>query len=488
MTQIIVDPMNRVEGDLAVEARISGDQVEEAYVKGTMFRGFERMMVGKRPIDCLVLCCRICGVCSGSHSTAGSAALRAALGADMPPNAYLVRNIVLGTETLMSHLTHFYFLFLPDLINQKYRGHPTYPELVARFRPFTGSSYRRALKARRSPLEIMGLFAGKWPNTLALHPGGVTSCLDISHLTRGLGILREFRDFVETIFLGCELPVWLAIQSEADLAAWLEVPRHAASDLGLLLGCLEEMGIGALGKSCGRFLSVGAYELSEGGHWLAPGYFADGERFPLDLSAITEEQAYSFYNGNGEARHPQEGITEPAPDKAGAYSWTKAPRYFGQPVEVGPLARLLVAKDPLTCDLFRRRGAGVLNRTLARLHEMVMLLGKLEEWMMGIDPKQPFYLRPRGFYGPEGVGLAEAARGSLSHWVTISEGRTLSYQVVTPTAWNSSPRDHNGTAGPMEQALTGVTVEDPTNPVELSHIVRSFDPCLSCSVHTIKTR
>jgi Ni,Fe-hydrogenase I large subunit len=488
VTQIVVDPFNRVEGDLAVEAHLSAGQVVEALLKGTMFRGFEHIMVGQRPIDALVLCCRICGICSCSHSTAGSAALRAAMGAEMPPNAYLVRNIVLGTEILMSHLTHFYFLYLPDFINQKYRAYPHYQELVERFRPFSGSSYRRALKARRSPLEIMGLFAGKWPNTLALQPGGVTSCLDISHLTRGLGILREFRDFIETNFLGCELAKWFGVRSAADLEAWRGEPQQARSDLGLILGCLQELGIGALGKGCGRFLSFGAYELPEGGHWLRPGYWADSESFPLDLEAITEETAFSYYEGNGSGRHPQEGLTEPAPDKQGAYSWAKAPRYFGQPVEVGPLARLLVEGEPLVSDLVRQRGPSVFARTLARVHEMLMLLAKLEEWMKRIDPREPFYLRPRGYYGRRGVGLAEAARGSLGHWISIAEGRVANYQVVAPTAWNASPRDGQGTPGPIEQALCGVGVEEAANPVELSHIVRSFDPCLSCTVHALKVR
>jgi hydrogenase large subunit len=486
MTQIIVDPFNRVEGDLAVEARLAGGAVEEALLKGTMFRGFERIMVGQRPIDTLVLCCRICGICSGSHSTAGSSALRAALGAEMPPNAYLVRNIVLGTETLMGHLTHLYFLFLPDFINPKYAGHPCHQELVERFKPFTGSSYRRALKARRSPLEIMGLFAGKWPNTLALHPGGVTSCIDISHLTRGLGILREFRDFIESCFLGGSLEEWLALESNAALEAWCQEPAHARSDLGLILHCLGEMGIGALGNSCGRFLSFGAYEQPEGGHSLPPGYWADWERFPLDLTAISEDITCAYYADGTAARHPQEGVTEPDLDKRGAYSWAKAPRYFGQPVEVGPLARLLVAGNPLLTDVVRQRGVTVMARSLARLHEMVLLLERLEEWMKRIDPRQPFYLRPSGYYGPTGVGLTEAARGSLGHWISIAEGRVTNYQVITPTAWNASPRDADGNPGPIEQALAGVAVEDPGNPVELSHIVRSFDPCLSCTVHVIK--
>jgi hydrogenase large subunit len=404
----------------------------------------------------------------------------------MPPNGYLVRNVVLGTETLMSHLTHFYFLYLPDLINHKYRGHPRYDELVGRYRPFAGSSYRRALKARRSPLEIMGLFAGKWPNTLALQPGGVTSCLEMSHLTRGLGILREFRDFVESYFLGCEVGEWREVRSAAALEAWLEEPRHAQSDLGLVLKCSDELGISGLGGSCGRFLSFGAYELAEGGHWLAPGYWAASERWPLDLEAISEETACSYYNGNGGPRHPREGHTEPQADKEGAYSWAKAPRYFGQPVEVGPLARLLVAGDPLISDVVHRRGISVYARSLARLHEMIMLLDKLEEWMMHIDPRQPFYIRPQGAYRPSAVGLAEAARGCLGHWINIAEGRISNSQVVTPTAWNASPRDGSGTPGPIEQALAGVGVEDAANPVEMAHIVRSFDPCLSCTVHVVR--
>jgi hydrogenase large subunit len=216
------------------------------------------------------------------------------------------------------------------------------------------------------------------------------------------------------------------------------------------------------------------------------GVLEAGEIAPLNTGLITEETAYTFLNGGYSPRHPLEGSTDPEPDKPGAYSWTKAPRYEGRPAEVGPLARMLIARDPLITDFVARRGLGVMAREVARLHEMILLLTKLEDWMSSIDPGQPFYERPRGFYGGTGTGIIEAARGSLGHWVVINEARVSSYQVITPTAWNGSPRDGRGVAGPIEQALEGIPVEDPANPVELAHVVRSFDPCLACSVHTIR--
>ena len=86
----------------------------------------------------------------------------------------------------------------------------------------------------------------------------------------------------------------------------------------------------------------------------------------------------------------------------------------------------------------------------------------------------------------EGCGLLQAARGALGHWVKIAGGVIEHYQIITPTAWNGSPRDSNDRRGPWEEALIGTRVRDVENPVELGHVVRSFDPCLVCTVHQVR--
>ncbi len=181
--------------------------------------------------------------------------------------------------------------------------------------------------------------------------------------------------------------------------------------------------------------------------------------------------------------HPLEGSTQPNADKEGAYSWAKSPRYDNNVVEVGPLARMIIDKDPLIVDLAENPGPSAYTRVLARLHETVRLIKQMGIWLKEIDPDEPFYIKQTEIENAQGVGLTEAARGALGHWINIEDGMIKNYQVITPTAWNISPRDSNDVPGAIEQALIGTPVEDEKNPVEVSHVIRSYDPCLVCTVH-----
>lgn len=179
-------------------------------------------------------------------------------------------------------------------------------------------------------------------------------------------------------------------------------------------------------------------------------------------------------------------MTQPNADKPGAYSWAKSPRYDDNVVEVGPLARMIIGKDPLVLDMAKTLGPSVYTRILARLHEDVRLLKQMREWLLQINPDEPFYTKPEIPQNAMGSGLTEAARGALGHWINIEDGRIKNYQVITPTAWNISPRDSNDNPGAVEQALIGTPVEDGNNPVEVAHVVRSYDPCLVCTVHAYR--
>src|SRR4030043_884576 len=482
--KINISPFNRVEGDLEITIEVKDGKVQDARSKGVMFRGFEILLKGRYPMDAIVFTPRICGICGASHGVASSTAIRNAWKSQMPDNAYRVNNIILAIEILMSHITHFYILFAPDLTNKKYSPHPDYPEIVKRFFPFKGISYLKAIKARPSMLELMGIFAGKWPNTLIFQPGGVTCSISISRQTKSLGLLRELQDFVEETLLGCEIDEWLENKSMDDIDKWLKESRHQDSDIGTYVMCGKNSGLDKIGRGPDRFLSYGAYELPEGQKLFPCGYF-DGDFLPFNQDKITEFIKYSFYKGYSEGLHPSEGITEPDPDKEGAYSWSKSPRYDSKVVEVGPLARMILDKDPLIYDIFKKSGSSVFLRVLARLHEAVRLVKQVGTWIREIDAREPFYKKPLVPIAAKGVGLVEAARGSLGHWISLKEGRIERYQVITPTAWNLSPKDYFDEYGACEQALNGTIVEDMDNPVEIGHVIRSFDPCLVCTVHTI---
>jgi hydrogenase large subunit len=127
--------------------------------------------------------------------------------------------------------------------------------------------------------------------------------------------------------------------------------------------------------------------------------------------------------------------------------------------------------------------SSVMTRMFARLREMCRLTKEMSGWLEKINPAEPFYDTPSSRFIANGIGLTEAARGSLGHWMKISANLIDNYQVVTPSAWNMSPRDESGQPGPVEQALTGISIADEKDPVEVNHIIRSFDPCMSCTVH-----
>jgi len=481
-TLIAIDPFNRIEGDLRIEIEVEDNTVVSAKSSGIMFRGFERIMPGRSPLDALVITPRICGICSGSHGVAAAKALSQAQGAEMPENGFYMKNLILGIEVVMSHLSHFYLLFAPDLTSHRYKNLSAYETVNQRFTAMRGTSVVLALKARQSALEIMGLVGGKWPNSLAIHPTGTTSTMNLSTLTRAIGILKEFQDFLEKRFLGCPLSEWLDIDSFDKLAKWQGDAFHSESDLGLFLTMCLEAGLDRIGKGVNRYLSYGAYDLPDGATWLPGGYF-DGRVQPFEQARIKEHIGASFFRDAVEARHPLEGVTAPLADKSGAYSWAKAPRYDGKTVEVGPLARMIIADDPLLTDMMGQMDSSVMTRMFARLREMCRLTQEMSVWLEKINPSEPFYAIPSSRFTSNGIGLTEAARGSLGHWMKISSNLIENYQVVTPSAWNMSPRDETGQPGPVEQALTNIHVVDTNDPVEVNHVIRSFDPCMSCTVH-----
>jgi len=474
---VVFSPFTRVEGDLRLEVDIEDGAVVSARASGTLFRGFEQMLRGRRPRDAIVFLCRICGQCGGAHSAASAGALADAWGVRPAPNAQLVTACIQATETLLSHLAHFQCSFAGDLCDL-----PGCAHLEERFAPIRGASFRKALRARRVLLGLMGLLAGKWPNTLAIQPGGVTRTLSRSELIRAGGILAEFVRYVEEDLLGCSSERWLANRSLDDVREWLGQDGHRDGDMGAFVSTALEAGLDRLGRGPGRFLSCGGFRLPGERTWLRGGYL-DGALSALDPARIAEDVSCSWFEDETVAAYPAAARPVPAPEKERGYSWSKAPRYGGQCAEVGPMARMAVDGDPLALDLLRQGGPSVFARVLLRLHEIVRLAGDLRAWLDEIDPNEPFWTSHESADEADGFALTEAPRGTLGHWISLAQGRIRNCQVVTPTGWNLSPRDSEGRPGPLEQALVGTPVPEPQKAVNVALVVRSYDPCLYCSVH-----
>lgn len=472
MTTRILGPFNRVEGDLEVHLDIADGRVTAARVNSPLYRGFEEMLPGKHPLDALVIVPRICGICSVSQSAAAAAALRDLMGLTPPPNGRLAEHLVTACENLADHLTHFYLFFMPDFARPVYRERPWFAAVESRFKAVAGSAAADMLPARAEFMHLMGLMAGKWPHTLSLQPGGTARALEQADILRLITVLRGFRRFLERHTFGDSLEAVAGLDSLAALDRWRDGRR---GDLALFLTVSDDLALHDLGRATDRFLSHGAYGLFPAGVW-------DGGAGELDPGSIVEDVSHAWMAGV--PMPPATGLTRPLPDKADAYTWCKAPRYGGQVMETGALARQMLAGHPLIRELVAVHGGSVQARVLARLLELAIVVPEMERWARALTPGEPWCHHAELPDEGSGIGLVEAARGALGHWLSVRHGRIRNYQIIAPTTWNFSPRDAAGVPGALEQALAGMEIAagDPM-PVAVQHVVRSFDPCMVCTVH-----
>ncbi|MEM9037455.1 MAG: nickel-dependent hydrogenase large subunit [Actinomycetota bacterium] len=509
-----VSPLGRVEGDLDVRVTIEDGVVTSAWTEAAMFRGFEIILQGKDPQAGLIVTPRICGICGGSHLYKSCYALDVAWKTHVPPNATLVRNIAQACETLQSIPRYFYALFAIDLTNKNYAKSPMYEEAVRRFAPYVGESYQHGVTTSNKPVEVYAIFGGQWPHSSFMVPGGVMCGPTLSDVTRSIAILEHWKDdWLEGRWLGCSVERWLENRTWEDVLAWVdENEAQHNSDCGFFIRYCQDVGLDAYGQGVGNFIATGTYFQPD--LYTDPtidgrndaligrgGIYADGQFHNFDQARVSEDVTHSFFEGTT-SRHPFEGETKPVDPaegrKQGKYSWAKSPRYDVPgsgfvPLEAGPLARRLAAAgpnpgahqddDPLFLDIIQKIGPSVMTRQLARMHEAPKYYQWVRDWLDEIDLHESFYTKPEELREGKGFGSTEAARGSLSDWIVIEDGKIANYQVVTPTAWNIGPRDGNEALGPIEQALVGSPIVDQEDPVELGHVARSFDSCLVCTVH-----
>ncbi len=490
--------MNRVEGDLEVHAELRDDLVVRAWCSGTLYRGFETLMVGRGSLDGLVITPRICGICSTSHLHAAALALDQIHHARVPAEGQRVRNVALMAEHLQSDLRQHALMFCPDMLHPSYADTALYDAAVERYAPNAGRVTLEVVRRTRRLLDIIAILGGQWPHSNFMVPGGVVCLPTQADLQQCRLLLAEYRRWYEAQVLGCSIERWHQLRGVDELDAWLaERPEHASSEVGFLLRWGAAHDWAELGAHDCSLISYGSLVLPGGSQvrgrkrssvLMTGGVASNGHVRPLVQAEISEHIACSWFQGYEGGRHPSRGVTMPYATglEGDRYSWAKAPRYQDRPAETGALAELVVGGHPLLQDMVASRGSTVLARQLARLVRGAELLPAMQTWLEEIDPGGEFYRSPDPYDGGEGVGLTQASRGALGHWVRIEDDRIAHYQIITPTAWNASPRDANGVPGPMETALAGTRLPAPDAPVQLGHVVRSFDPCLVCTVHTLQ--
>jgi len=503
---VSIDPLTRIEGHLKIEAVVENGEVKEAHSSGTLFRGFEIILQGRDPRDAQRITQRVCGVCPAAHATAAALNLDSAFGiADrVPDNGRLIRNLILGSNYLQSHILHFYHLAALDFVDvtavADYEGDDPNLNSLKRFLargelgPFVPryegdyrlspkanreavAHYVQALEMRRKAHEMLAIFGGKMPHNMGIMPGGVTENPTVDKITAFLWRLNELHTFIDQVYI----PDILAL-AQAYPDYW------------------------EIGAGCGNLLSYGVFDLEgkEPDLTKRQRFYQQGtvsrHLQPGDLvpDQITEYVRHSWFSEETSGQHPSQSETLPRPGKPEGYSWIKAPRYNGQVYEVGPLARILVSYakgnervKELVDGVLSAVGAtpqalfSVLGRHAARALDCKLVAEAMAEWVLALKPGEPVCADYEVPEEAQGMGLVEAPRGALGHWMEIREGKIAYYQLVVSTSWNASPQDDQGQPGPIEQAIIGTKVRDEANPFEIVRIVRSFDPCLACAVHVM---
>jgi len=556
MTHIVVDPVTRIEGHLRVEAEVDGGAVKDAWSSSTMFRGIELILRGRDPRDAWAFTQRICGVCTTVHAIASIRAVEKAINAVPPPNARLLRNLIIAAQCVQDHVIHFYHLHALDWVDvtvalsadpaktatlaqsisdwplssanyfsgvqgrlktfvqrgqlgpfaNAYWGHPAY-RLPPEANLMAVAHYLEALDWQRRFIRIHAILGGKNPHLQSFLVGGMATPVDIDSqnalnadtIAALDKLVAEGRDFVSRVYI----PDVLAIAS--FYKDWASI-----------------------GGGVGNYLAYGEYPEDDGQNpqlFLPTGVIRNRELAkvePVDQAKITEQVAHSWYDysgGDNQGLNPFKGetiphYTGPKPpyerlNVAEKYSWLKSPRYDGQAMEVGPLARMLVAYasgrparvKELVDKVLGTLGVGpealfsTLGRVAARAIETQVLVEHMDEWIRQLATsmaRRDYRIQDNSKWEPSswprecfGAGFHEAPRGALGHWVHIRDGTIENYQCVVPSTWNAGPRDASGHPGPYEAALVGTPVAKPEQPLEILRTLHSFDPCMACGVHVV---
>ena len=461
--KILIDPITRIEGHMAIEVEVDGGVVIDAKSKGTMFRGLELILRGRDPRDACHIMQRICGVCPITHGTASMLCLDDAFGVKPPPNGRVIRNLIQGANYLQSNILHFYHLAALDYVKgpdippfvPRYEGDYRLPDNI---NAAAVEHYLQALEMRRKSHEMLAIFGAKMPHAMSFTAGGVTELATAEKINQFRTYLREITDFINNVYM----PDLLAVAEYYD-------------------DCFS------IGAGCKNMLAYGGIRLNDADEpetFFKRGICINGDYQTFEPSKITEEVNYAWFKDYEGGLYPTEGITDPQVGKKGAYSWMKAPRYDNMPFEVGPLSRAIINQQKDIIGL-GDKAYSILGRIYARGLESVEISKAMSDWLDVLVPGEPsftpFDIPKEGI----GMGLHEGPRGSLGHWIVIKDYKIFNYQAIVPTTWNGGPRDIRGNLGPIEQALVGTEVKDVDNPFELVRIVRAFDPCLACAIHVL---
>ena len=541
----IIDPVDRIEGHLRIEMEVTGGKVSNAWVSGGLFRGLELIVEGREPTDAALLAQRICGVCPTSHCHSSVYAAEEAYGIQHPNGARIVRNLVEGAQFMHSHILWFYQLSALDYVNplnalnadpkkatafaqahglavrdfaavlerlKKFAENGQYSwlsggwfmegqapkayKLPAEVDLIATAHYIEAIDMQATADEISAIIGGKMPHIMTSIPGGTAFYPSVEKIDDILSRAKQLHNWVKEVMI----PDAIAIAGvyKEDLVG-IGNNKHA-----------NFMAYGVFDRENrdlkNRYMPSGIIRLSSGAPVLEN---FDGEK-------MTETTAAAYYDGDQSPLHPLQGVTVPPQNFPGyykdeanevvndKYTWSKAPRYNGEPMEVGPLARVLVAYASGVSEIKENvdtvlnalgiKNIAALNSALGRLAarpiEAYAVSGWMIDWCselveeLGKEDVEFFTERVRDT--GQGQGFWEAPRGALYHCEDVKDNKITHYQSIVPSTWNISPRDEKGVLGTIEQGLLGCPVENIDAPINALRIVHGYDPCIACAIHVVE--
>lgn len=452
--KIIINPVTRISGFMEIEVYIENNIVTEAKTKGFLFRGFEKMLLGRSPFDAVYFTERICGICSTAHAMASSLALEDAFGIIVSEQGRILRDIIHGCEFLQNHIRHFYqytvpdFARLPDIL-------PLYPIIHTDFRlpdninARVAANYFESLEMSRNAHEMLAVLGGKAPHNHGIFIGGITTQPTTDKIIKLKSTVQKIHRFAVDKMI-------------PDVYSIAEYYKDYF----------------AIGKGYGNLLSYGVFNGYKdlGTLYVNPLIYSNGNIESFNPDNITEQIDYSWYNGVKNTYTPFERVPEADMNKPDAYTWIKAARYKDLPFETGPLARQWLSGE-------YRNGISTLDRTIARVLEIRKVAEIINTLLDNVVPGISLQMKYDIPESAQGKGLIDTTRGSLGHWLKINDRVISFYQIITPSTWNLSPHDINNMRGVSEQALIGTPIQDSGNPIELGRVIRSYDPCVSCATH-----
>ena len=469
----------KLEADIFVNRR---GLVLHTHLRTSVAGGDRGMLAGQSMLSGLKITPRIFGFCGGSHQLAAAFALESAWNLPIPFNAKLIRSIAQATEIMQNIPRWFYTTCAPDLINPQFSDSPLFEDVNRRFAKFRGTSFKAGFMASRFPIGLYALLAGQWPHADFIIPGGVTVKMQLAELAQAYAFLNDFRkEWLEPIWLGGSLERYLEIKTWEELIAWTkENEAQGNSDLSLYINAALACGFDQLGSGNNHFLSYGAF----------PNHRYSDQSNGTQEQA-TQQSAASSFDGKAFASFDPEIIRQLLQT-----SGIKEVHYQKQSVEVGPLARLLmlgqpeqqkgIIQDPLFLDIYKKKGANVLTRNLARMHEVCRLFYQVQLWLSELKLSETFAYPTMVETDATGLGLTEAPRGALAHYIEIENKKIKNYQILAPTVLNVSSGFETAQKSPLAAALEGTRIADLSNPIEVGLIARSFDACLLCDINIFK--